>query len=252
MNTKKQRSSTGDKTISDFSFDKSRPIYMQFADFLTSQIAEGNIKSGDALPSERRLAEDFEVSRVTVRKAVEQLAVEGLVLQRPGSGTYVAKRVSQPLSVLTSFSQDVRARGMVPNSTILKRGIGTATAEEVMALGISIGTEVLRIERLRFADDQPLAIEASTISASALSDPEIIGESLYEALDQVNMRPVRAMQKLSAVALDTKAANLLDASIGAPGLLIVRIGYSDVNQIVEFTRSTFRGDRWDFITELNT
>ncbi|RVV97354.1 GntR family transcriptional regulator [Mesobaculum littorinae] len=227
------------------------PRYRALANLLTQQIESGEFAPGAALPPERALAEMHAVSRVTIRKAIEQLSGVGLVEQRRGAGTFVARRVSQPLSILTSFSEDVAARGMVAKSRLVSSGTGIASPEEVIGLGVPPGTAVTRITRLRSADGQPLALEASTVLHDALPDPDMVTTSLYAVLGDRGMRPVRAVQRLTAVAIDAYAAGLLKVAPGAPALLINRIGYAADDRAVEFTRSTFRGDRWDFVTELS-
>lgn len=231
--------------------DGRQPRYRALASRIGRQIETGELPAGAPLPPERSLAEMHAVSRVTVRKAIETLTSRGLVEQRRGSGTFVTPRVSQPLSVLTSFSEDVAARGMIAESRRIGSGVGTASPEEVMALGVTPGHRVTRITRLRSADGRPLAIEASTLLNDALPDPDLVEDSLYAALDARGQRPVRAVQRLSAVALERHVAEMLDIAPGAPGLLISRVGYAAQDRAVEFTRSTFRGDRWDFVTELS-
>jgi GntR family transcriptional regulator len=140
---------------------------------------------------------------------------------------------------------------MVARSELISRGVGTATPDEVISLGLAPGRGVSRIVRLRSADGRPLALEASTVVQDALPDPGAVGDSLYATLGEKGLRPVRAVQRLSAVALDPGLAQMLETEPGAPGLLIVRIGYSADGRPVEYTRSTFRGDRWDFVTELS-
>ncbi len=228
-----------------------RPRYRVLAEALSRQIASGELAPGAALPPERQLAEDFGVSRVTIRSAIKHLAREGLVDQRRGSGTYVTDRVSQPLSVLTSFSEDVAARGLLAEQRLVTSGTGTASPEEVIGLGLPPGTPVTRITRLRSADGQPLAIEASTVIQDALPTPELIDGSLYATMAAHDLRPVRAVQRLTAIAIEARAAELLDVAPGAPGLLITRVGFAEDGRAVEFTRSTFRGDRWDFVAELS-
>ena len=227
------------------------PLYRRLAGQISGRIASGEIPPGAPLPPERRLAEAHGVSRVTVRRALEQLAREGLVEQRRGSGTYATPRVSQPLSALTSFSEDVAARGLVARSRLVSRGTGTVTPEEAIGLALPPGARVSRITRLRSAEGSPLALEASTLPHEALPDPAAVGASLYDALARRGLRPVRAVQRLSAVALDAGLARMLEVSEGAPGLRIVRVGYAANGRPVEHTRSTFRGDRWDFVAELS-
>ncbi len=230
--------------------DATGPRYLRLAAELGERIQSGVMAPGDALPAERKIAEQFGVSRVTVRRALEQLVSEGLIETRQGSGTYVSSRLRQPLSVLTSFTEDVRARGMTPETEFLDRGIGIATPEEAIGLGLKPGQGVSRISRLRKADGIPLAIETAAVVQDALPDPEQVTGSLYAVLEQRGLRPVRAIQRLSAVALDRRSAGLLDVPAGSPGLYIIRVGYLPDGRPIEYTRSFYRGDRWDFITEL--
>lgn len=234
----------------DLSGEAGTPLYLRLAGILTAQIRSGEIASGEALPAERRIAEMYKVSRVTVRRALEQIATDGLVEQRHGSGNYVSQPLRQPLSVLTGFSEDIHARGMKPGSVFLDRGTGLATPEEAIALGLAPGAGVSRISRLRTADGLPLAIETATIIADALPDPASVQKSLYDMLARRGMRPVRAIQRLSAVLLDGRTARLLDVPAGSAGLFIVRVGYLASGTPVEYTCSHYRGDRWDFIAEL--
>src|SRR5690606_33445227 len=177
------------------------PLYLQLRRSIEAAINSGVIGPGDALPSERDIAMKAEVSRVTVRKAVQDLVRGGVLVQRHGSGTFVAQRVNrveQPLSRLTSFTEDMARRGMTVRSKWLDRGIYTPSPEEMMTLGLSPNERVARVARLRIADETPLAIERASLSATTLPDPEAIGESLYATLEQTGHRPVRAIQRLSA------------------------------------------------------
>ena len=228
------------------------PRYLRLARDLTERIAQGEFHPGDALPPERRIAQIYDLSRVTVRRALDHLASNGVVEARHGSGTYVARRLRQQLRLLTGFSEDVRGRGMTPSSIVLDRGVGRASPEEMIGLGLSPGERVTRIRRLRLADEAPLAIETSAIVHTALPDPDEIGASLYDTLQSRGCRPVRAIQRFCAVALDGHAASLLDVAPGSPVLHIVRVGYGAEERPIEYTWSYYRGDRWDFVTELVT
>ena len=226
------------------------PRYRWLANELTQQIKDGRWPAGQAMPPERKIAALYNVSRVTVRRALRHIGEHGLIEQRQGSGTYVSSRLRQPLSGLTSFSEDVRARGLVPQSEFLDRSLGAATPEEAIGLGLKPGSPISRISRLRRADGSPLAVEIAAVVQSALSNPEDVTESLYATLDARGVRPARAIQRLSAVALEPHYAQLLDVQPGSPGLYIVRVGYLADDKPIEYTRSYFRGDRWDFIAEL--
>ena len=165
----------------------------------------------DALPPERDLATDFNVSRITVRKAIDGLVGEGLLVRRQGSGTFVRARVEKNFSKLTSFSEDMRARGRNPRSVWLRKSSGTVTPEEALTLRSSPGTPVYRFHRIRFADDAPMALEYATILASCLPSIDAVESSLYAALERAGNRPVRALQRLRAVLFTAEQAELLQA-----------------------------------------
>jgi GntR family transcriptional regulator len=229
------------------------PLYLQLKRWIEDAVHRGVIKPGEALPSERDLAARVDMSRVTVRKAVQHLVREGLLVQRHGSGTYVApqpNRVEQSLSQLTSFTEDMARRGMVVRSVWLDRGIYAPSAEEALALGLSATDSVARISRLRLSGDTPLAIERAALTARTLPDPEAVGTSLYAHLEKRGNRPVRAMQRIRATSLGEEDAALLEVTPGMASLHIERISYLASGRVVEFTRSIYRGDTYDFVAEL--
>jgi GntR family transcriptional regulator len=229
------------------------PLYMKLQQALEGAIKSGRLKSGEALPPERDLAEYANISRVTVRKAVDELVREGFLVRRHGSGTFVAKpmaKVEQPLSRLTSFTEDMSRRGLSTRAEWLERGLFTPSPDEMVMLGLPAGGLVARLGRLRIADDNPLAIERAAISAEFLPDPESVGDSLYAALEKRDVRPVRAIQRLSACNIKEQDAALLDVVPGSAGLAIQRISYLPSGKVVELTRSLYRGDAYDFVAEL--
>jgi len=131
------------------------PLYQELQRALRKAIDGRILGPDDALPSERDLAADFAVSRITVRKALDGLVADGLLVRRQGAGNFVSARVDKNFAMLTSFSEDMRARGRTPRSVWLKRAAGTVTPEEALALRLSPGTPVFRFNRIRYADDAP-------------------------------------------------------------------------------------------------
>lgn len=202
------------------------------------------------LPGERALAAMTGYSRVTVRKALAGLAAEGLVQARAGSGTYVGERIVRSLTGLTGFTEDLRARGLDPRVVFLERGTSMATPEEAMALAVAPRTPVLRFRRLRFGGGRPLALEYTIVPQAILGHPDAVEESLYEALEKIGRRPSRALQRIRAVAVDAESAQLLDLDPGAACLEIERRAFLPDGRAVEFTRSIYRGDAYDFAAEL--
>lgn len=229
------------------------PLYLRLRRAIADAIDAGLIAPGEALPSERELAASAEVSRVTVRKAVESLVHDGILVQRHGSGTFVAPKhthVEQSLSSLTSFTDDMARRGMSTTAVWLDRGVYTPSPEETVVLGLSGSEQVARIARLRIADGVPLAIERAALSTSILPDPSVVVSSLYAALEVSGNRPVRAIQRLAAMTLGEADAKLLDVPAGSAALRIERTSYLASGRIIECTRSIYRGDAYDFVAEL--
>ena len=227
------------------------PLYQQLERALRSAIEREFLAPDSVLPPERDLATDLGISRITVRKAIDGLVKEGLLVRRQGSGTFVRSRMEKNFSKLTSFSEDMRARGRTPRSVWVKRSEGTVTPEEAMSLRSSPGTPVYRFHRIRYADDAPMAIERATILADCLPSLDAVESSLYEALEQNGHRPVRALQRLRAVLFDAEQAELLGARARDPGLLVERIGFDRQGRAIEFSQSWYRGDTYDFVAELS-
>lgn len=239
-------------TISDFKADlnDNTPLYMQVARKLMQDLRDGRYQVDQALPSERVLSEQLDVSRVTARKAIDQLVEQGLVVRKRGSGNYVAPRIEQPLSNLSSFSEQLQQRGYKPSSQWLKRAVVMASAEEQMTLGLSPNTRVARLERLRLADDVVMAYEVSTLPASVLPKPEAVGSSLYEYLNRSGHQPVRALQHIRAMNASGILAEQLGVPEGQAVLFITRVGYLETGQAVELTHSYCRSDHYDFVAEM--
>jgi len=229
----------------------SLPLYQQLQRALRHAIETRVLGPDDALPPERDLAVELSVSRITVRKAIDGLVNEGMLVRRQGSGTFVRARVEKNFSKLTSFSEDMRARGRTPRSVWLRRSAGTVTPEEALTLRASPGTPVYRFHRIRFADDAPMSLEYATILASCLPSLDAVESSLYEALERAGNRPTRALQRLRAVLFTAEQAELLQAKEKDAGLLVERLGFLKDGRAAEFTQSYYRGDIYDFVAELS-
>lgn len=228
------------------------PLYLQLQRILRDAIDARIVKADDALPTERDLAEGFEVSRITVRKAIDGLVSDGLVSRRRGAGTFVmAPRVEKSFSKLTSFSEDMISRGRKPHSVWVSKTSGAVTPEEALSLGLSPGSLVYRFHRVRYADDISMALEYSTVPAYCLPSLDAVNLSLYEALRAFNHFPVRALQRLRAIAFSPEQAEALGIEPGAPGLFIERRGFLSDGRTAEFTQSYYRGDAYDVVAELN-
>ena len=231
--------------------ERHEPLYRQVTTAIRDAITNRSLKPNDALPPERELADLFGVSRITIRKAISGLVNEGVLDTRHGSGTFVHSKVEKNFAQLTSFSEEMKSRGMRPSSVWLNRSVGKVGPEEALTLRASPGTDVYRLKRIRLADDAPMSIESTTILASCLPSVESVEHSLYSALLSTGNRPVRALQRLSALLLNDEQASMLGAKAGDAGLLVERVGFNNAGAAIEFSQSYYRGDTYDFVAELS-
>jgi GntR family transcriptional regulator len=226
------------------------PIYMQLATKLRQQIVDGQIPAGEALPSERDLCAIMGASRVTIRKATELLIEEGLLSRRQGSGTYVTPRIQAPGSFLSSFSEDAKARGEATDTIWMMKVIAVASDEEARLLELPLGAQIARLSRVRMAGGEPLAIENAVVPAEMLPDIGQLGNSLYQALDKRGNRPVTGQQKIRAALAGPTEASLLSIPENSEILRIERLTRRTDGRPVELTRSTYRGERYEFVSDL--
>ncbi|TDD95281.1 GntR family transcriptional regulator [Jiangella asiatica] len=209
------------------------------------------MQPADVLPSERNLAELFGVSRVTVRAALKLLEEDGLLRSAPGVGTFVAAPHLSKTPVLTSFSQDVRARGWTPGSRVLERRQAVADIAVAHDLGIEPGAHYYEVRRVRLADDVPLSVEQVQLPAAlvpGLLEKPLDG-SLYQVLaDHYGIRVSRHDRRISAVNLDAATAELLGVPERSAALYVTQQGYDQHGRRIEHGKSLYRGDRYDFST----
>ena len=242
---------------------RERGLAWQIREYILEQIRTGALRQGQRVPSERELCRRFGVSRMTVRQALDRLTWEGLLERRQGSGTYVAPpKIRLGLLQLTSFSEDMRRRGLRPSSRILLAAVGEADEEAASALGLVVDRRVTHLHRLRLADQRPLALEfvqvplrvfpdlADRIQA-AMRAGEAESLSLYALFEQVGIRLARAEQSIEASVATAEQATLLGVREGSPLLVLTRLTWSDDGTAVEFVRSWYRGDKYRYETVLH-
>lgn len=209
---------------------------------------------GDSIPPERALAEEFGVARMTVRQALDDLVSEGRLQRHQGRGTFVARpKLAQPL-VATSFSEDMRRRGLVPGSRTESMVLVTAGARVGRHLEVSPSEPVLKVVRLRMADGEPMAIE--TLHTPERLVPGLTGEALedrsfYQLLDETyGLRIVGGTQTVEATVTSDEESRLLRVPLHSPAFLFERASRSTDGDVVEYVRSVYRGDRYRIVTEL--
>ena len=209
---------------------------------------------GTAIPSERQLSADLGVSRLTVRAALDDLAREGYLVRRRGSGTYVQQpKISQQLT-MTSFSEDMRRRGMVPSSTTLSLTRQLAGPRLGRFLNVSPGDEVVVVKRLRLADGVSMAIETLHIPEALAPGltPESLNGSLYELLqERYGIVVASGTQAIEPTVTNEEESAALGVPLHSPAFLFERTSRDPQDRTIEFVQSVYRGDRYRIVTELN-
>jgi GntR family transcriptional regulator len=210
---------------------------------------------GDAIPSERQLGVDLSVSRLTVRAALDQLVREGYLVRRRGAGTFVAEpKVQKGTIDITSFSDDMRARGLTPGSRTLELREIPAGARLGRILHVSPSEPVVAVKRLRLADGEPMAIELLHVRASlvpGLTAHDHERHSFYELLvARYELSIVGGTQTVEPTVTSEEESKTLGVPLHSPALLFERVTRSAGGEVVEYTSSTYRGDRYRLVTEI--
>ena len=229
-----------------------QPKYRLLHDALAALIRE--LPAGSGMPTERELCERFGVSRGTVRQALDHLEAEQRILRHQGRGTFVAGPKMDHLLELTSHTAYFRARGMQPGSRLVGVTRAPAGAEVAGMLALAEGEEILQIERVRLADDEPLAVEVLHLGAKRFDGvAAVLGESqsLYELLRaRYGVELAWAEETIEAALAPDREAALLGVTAGAPVLVLCRQSFDAIGRPVEFVRSFYRADRFRFRSRL--
>jgi len=233
--------------------DSPVPLYYQIAQDLQRQIEGHVFVPGDALPTEEDLQHIYAVSRATVRQAIRQLAVAGLVrLARP-HGTFVTEpKLIEPLPALISFSDEVRRAGLAPSARVLTVSMEAPPENVRRRLDLSDGDDVLKVTRLRLADRQPIAVLTSWLDRSmGLGPDDDFSGSLYHLLATRGAPPHRAEQILDAANASPTVAALLEVPRRAALLVVTRVTYNRADHPIEFVVGHYRADRYSYSMHLS-
>jgi GntR family transcriptional regulator len=209
---------------------------------------------GEAIPSERQLSADLSVSRLTVRAALDELVREGYLVKRRGSGTFVSEpKIAQELT-MTSFTEDMRRRGLKPASRTLELKTISAGARLGRLLHVSPSEPVLVATRLRLADRETMAIETLHVRKSlvpGLTAADLEAGSFYELLEsEYGIELVGGMQTVEPTVTNEEESAALGLPLHSPAFVFERVTRSESGDVVEFVRSVYRGDRYRLVTEL--
>jgi GntR family transcriptional regulator len=237
--------------------DNFLPRYYQLANILRELISKGELEARHRIPSERQLEKSYSVSRTTIRQAIDMLVRQGYLYREHGRGTFVSPhKLQKGISELTSFTEDMKGRGIVPGQKILEIGCQPPSEElrTRMELPANHAT-VLHIERLRLGDGVPMGLQTSyyalpegmTVSREELEE---VG-SIYRILqEKFHLIPTEADETLEVAIASQREASLLQIAPGSPLLLSERTTYSQNRKVIEFVRIRYRGDRYRYYAKL--
>ncbi|MGT2829624.1 GntR family transcriptional regulator [Streptococcus hillyeri] len=230
------------------------PAYISIHDALKEQIDKGIWKIGDRLPSERDLADDFSVSRMTLRQAITLLVDEGILERRVGSGTYVASRwVQEKMRGTTSFTEIVTAQGKTPSTKVISYQKKLASQTEMDRLQLKKTDYVIRMERVRYADNVPVVYEVASIPEELIRNVErrAITEHFFKTLTDNGYEIGKSQQVISAKIASERVADYLSIAKGHAILALTQVSYFTDNRPFEYVRSQYVGDRFEFYLENN-
>lgn len=232
------------------------PAYRRVGEEIAARIKSGELTPGTRIPSERELAVEQGISRMTARAAVDLLARRGLVERRERSGVFVARpKIEQSLDTVAGLSDQLGARGVVPGAEVLDARTVSAgdlgDAEVVSRLGLSGEDRVHVILRVRTGDGEPLVLEESYLPAGlwpGLADEDLSGSLYALARERYGLAVAHARQELEPTPLDPRAATMLGVRPDVPALRVTRTAWDEEGRVIEFARDLHRGDRVVFVS----
>jgi len=231
------------------------PLHAQVEEALLKSMAEGALPPGSRLPAEDHLVERFAVSRTTIRTAIQSLVARGLVEIRRGKGTFVTQpTITQELTELTGFVEDMRALGRQPSARVLDRRLVAASETVARQLSLQRGAAVARIQRVRIADGIPLSFDETYLPqelGEKIMADDLENHPIFSLLEQKYAMPLlEAEYRLAAVAAHGTVARALGMQAGSPIFLIERTSFSAGRRPVDYERLYYRGDHIRFVTRL--
>ncbi|HEL9643879.1 TPA: GntR family transcriptional regulator [Streptococcus suis] len=231
-----------------------KAAYISIHDQIKEQIDNGIWKIGQRLPSERDLADEYGVSRMTLRQGITLLVEEGVLQRKVGSGTYVAStRVQEKMRGTTSFTELMQLQGKVPTSKLLSYNKTKPTEKEVELLGLARGEHIIRMERVRYADNVPVVYEIASIPERLIKNvpKEDVTNHFFKTLVENGYRIGTSKQTIFARLADEKVAQYLQISRNQAILALKQVSYLEDGQAFEYVNSQYVGERFEFYLENN-
>jgi DNA-binding GntR family transcriptional regulator len=224
------------------------PLYYQVAQVLERAIDAGELAPGERLDNEIALAESLGLSRPTMRRAIQYLVERGLLVRKRGVGTQVVHRAVRRPIELTSLYDDLAGEGRHPRTDVLRLEAMPASDSVAHVLGVAEGVPVLALERLRYADDEPLALLRNYLPQGVvrLTEDGLRTAGLYQTMRAAGVRLHLASQVVGARTATAAEARLLAEPRGAPLLTMRRTAYDETGRVVEYGDHVYRASVYSF------
>ena len=236
--------------------DSPQPLFLQLDNLLRSQIKEGSLTPGDRIPSEHELSREHGISRMTARRALDTLVMEGLLFRRPGKGTYVSEKVQWPGATVFSFSTAMASLGLAVTTRVVELTLDTPSESIARDLRVGQGEQIVRLTRLRLIEGQPVALHTSYMSREyypAIRHADLVTTPLNKVMEAISGRRIINSRDYVEVTLaHPEEAALLEIPAGSPLLLVRGLVLSERGHPERATKSLFRGDRFRFTIEGGT
>lgn len=233
-----------------FRSDYPEPLWIQALQLIRAEIDEGALQPGMRLPPERELCQQLNISRMTLRKALNQLVEDGVLNSSHGRGWYVAKAQAADRewpSNLESFSETAARMGLTASSRVLTAHARPANLDEAEDLGIAPGTPLFRLERVRLLDGVPIALDLTRIAASLVPDlgeHDFSSESFYDSLAAAGVEPARANSTIEAREADAYTAEQLNLAVGKPVLVMHQVAVDAADRPLFTSVISYVGERY--------
>ncbi len=224
------------------------PVYYQLRNIIQKKIQNGDYREGDLIPSERELSEDFGISRMTVRQAMNHMVAEGLLIREKGRGTFVAKRKIEQRNI-DSFSESAKKKGLVPSTQVLYFAKEPSREDIAAILGLSLTDSLYVIKRLRYANDIPVALEEVFIPVSLCPDLEKfeLSNSLYRIINDSYGISIAYMDNVIEASTPTlEEKKLLRVSATSPVLRVSGVSFTSKDQKFSYERDVYRADQYAY------
>jgi GntR family transcriptional regulator len=234
--------------------DMSTPLYARLKERIIQDVESGQVKPGDRLPSQRELCQQFQMSHMTVRRAIAELITEGLIHAIPGKGLYVTEPKHPAETTMIGFTGEMSARGYKVTSRILEKGLLPASTVIARSLEVPVGSELAYLHRLRLVNDEPISLQYSYLVHTLC--PGILAHiqentSLYAVIKQIyKIELVNSITTVEATLANKTQADQLGLSIPAALLVVEQINNKDGKYPLEYSRLAYRGDKYVIQTQL--